>query len=171
MVSPAKGKRRNQRPDGGEGASTCEGSYVQEKAWDAQLGAIDARGGRAEWTGNGYRAAGSGSRELAVIRPPSPTPPPKSMYAVGGKPGRGLVYQGRGMPAPPDIAAASSYTHAKQFEAQTTAVIAELVARDKDKERRIAALEAAAADRRTNALDFANALVGLLRFGLTGRAS
>jgi hypothetical protein len=45
------------------------------------------------------------------------------MYAIGGKPGRGLIAQGHGYPLPPDIAAVSPYTMAKQFEANATASI------------------------------------------------
>lgn len=102
----------------------------------------------------------------AKFQPPAP---PKSMFAVGGVAGRGLIPQGRGMPAPPDIAAVSAYTRAKEFEAQTIAVIAELVARDKDKERRIAALENEAADRRARAAEIALAFVGIFRLAFGGR--
>lgn len=98
------------------------------------------------------------------VPPPRPTPPPKSMYAIGGKPGRGLIPQGRGMPLPPDLAAVSAFSHAKEFEAQTTAVIAELVARDKDKERRMAALEAAAADRRALAAEAGQAFLNVIGY-------
>lgn len=100
--------------------------------------------------------------------PRLPAPAPASMYAIGGKPGRGLIPQGYGYPAPPDLAAVSNYT---KWRSNTETMLAALAAKADEQERRIAALEAAAADRRTNALDFANALVGLFRFGMTGRAS
>ena len=32
------------------------------------------------------------------------------MVAIGGEPGRGLIAQGYGYPAPPDIAAVSTFT-------------------------------------------------------------
>jgi hypothetical protein len=91
------------------------------------------------------------------------------MFAIGGKQGRGLILQGQGMPLPPDQAAVSAYTHAKQFEAKTTAIIAELVARDKDKERRIAVLEAEIADRRAGAANFAKGLIGFIQLAVSGR--
>jgi hypothetical protein len=121
----------------------------QEKMWDAQLEAIEARGGNAEWTGAGYREASS--RQLAVarsgsnasVRSPSPTPAPapRSMFAVGGTPGPGLVFQGPGYPLPPDQAAVSTYTHAKQFEANATASINLLAREVADLKRRVGEME------------------------------
>jgi hypothetical protein len=69
-------------------------------------------------------------RAPSTPQPPStPQAPARSMLAIGGRPGRGLVAQGRGMPARPDIAAVSPYTHAKEFEANATASI-NLLARE-----------------------------------------
>ena len=65
-------------------------------------------------------------------------PPPKSLYAVGGQPGRGLIPCGSGYPAPPDQFTASAYG---QFMARTETMLAALAARNDAQERRIAALE------------------------------
>ncbi len=99
------------------------------------------------------------SREWTVVRPATPA----SMYAIGGKPGRGLVPQGYGYPAPPDIAAASTFT---KWCANTETMLAALAAKADAQERRIAALEAAQADRRANALAVAQALAGLFSFAV-----
>jgi hypothetical protein len=80
-------------------------------------------------------------------------PPPRSLVAIGGRPGRGLVPQGQGYSAPPDLAVASPYTHAKQFEAHTKAMLAALAAKSDEHAREIAALKAAAADHRAEAVD------------------
>jgi hypothetical protein len=116
--------------------------------------------------------APAAARAVTLYEPPAPkrpATPPASLFAIGGKPSRGLIPQGQGMPLPPDQAAVSAYTHAKQFEAQTSAIIAELFARDKDKERRIAALEAEAADRRAQAVNMAQALFGIARSVVASR--
>jgi hypothetical protein len=91
------------------------------------------------------------------------------MVAIGGKPGRGLTPQGQGYALPPDLAAVSPFTHAKQFEAKAEAMLVALAAKADAQDRRIAALESAAADRRANALDVARALGGIFQFALTGR--
>jgi hypothetical protein len=66
---------------------------------------------------------------MTVHRPPTPPPASRSMFAIGGAAGKGLIPQGNGYAAPPDIAAVSTYTHAKQFEANATASI-NLLARE-----------------------------------------
>jgi BMFP domain-containing protein YqiC len=109
------------------------------------------------------------SREDFDARPSAPAPQPHSMVAVGGKPGRGLVSQAQGYPLPPDLAAVSAYTRAEEFRAQTTTMLAALAARADQQERRIAALETAAVDRRADVVNLARAAIGILRFGLTGR--
>jgi hypothetical protein len=101
--------------------------------------------------------------------PPTPATPPRSMLAVGGRPGPGLVPQGRGYAAPPDLAAVSPYTRAEEFHAQTTTMLAALAARADEQGKEIAALKSAAADRRADALDLAQAFVRIFRYGLTGR--
>jgi hypothetical protein len=89
-----------------------------------------------------------------------------SMVAIGGRPGRGLVPQGRGYAAPPDIAATSPYMHAKQFEADTKAMLAALAARADEHAREIAALKAAAADRRAEAVELARSFVSLFSYAV-----
>ena len=87
------------------------------------------------------------------------------MVAIGGRPGPGLVPQGYGYPAPPDIAAVSTFT---KWREKTEAMLETLAAKTDVQERRIAALEAFQADRRAYALEVAGALVGL-RAATVGR--
>jgi hypothetical protein len=94
--------------------------------------------------------------------------PPPSMVAIGGVPGRGLVDQGYGYPAPPDIAAVSTFT---KWRANTEAMLAALAVKAAVQGRRIAALEASQADRRANALDVARALAELFSYAVHGRAN
>jgi hypothetical protein len=112
--------------------------------------------------------ADADARTPAPLTPPSPTLIRRSMVAMGGRPGRGLVPQGVGYGAPPDLAAVAPYTHAKQFEARTEAMLSALAVKVDEHAREIAALKAAAADRRADTVNVARAVVGLLRFGLTG---
>jgi hypothetical protein len=85
------------------------------------------------------------------------SPGPPSMVAIGGVPGPGLVDQGYGYPAPPDIAAVSPFT---KWRANTESMLAALAAKADMQDRRIA-LEASQANRRAAALDVARALAGL----------
>jgi hypothetical protein len=101
--------------------------------------------------------------------PPTPAPGPQSMFAVGGRPGHGLIPQGRGYAAPPDLVAVSPFTRAEEFRAKTETMLAALAAKADEQEKRIAALEAAAADRRSRAVEFAKALVGALQLVVAGR--
>jgi hypothetical protein len=126
---------------------------AEEKKWDAQLDALD---GHAVWTGNGYAAPPTHLPALA------PRPP---MHAVGGTPGRGLVAQGAGYALPPDQAALSTFT---RTQAKTEAMLAALAVRSDAQERRIAALEAQAADRKAQAVDIAQAFFGVLRTVFVG---
>ena len=86
--------------------------------------------------------------------------PPKSLYAVGGRPGRGLIPCGPGYPLPPDQFAASDYG---QFMARTANMLAALAARNDAQERRIAALEKTVALRETAATQIATALARAAR--------
>jgi hypothetical protein len=117
-----------------------------------------------------FDAHSTPSSSRAVTRSPAARPSPEamrgSMVAIGGRPGRGLVPQGRGYAAPPDVAAASPYMHAKQFEADTKAMLAALAARADEHAREIAALKAAAADRRTEAVELARAFAGLFSYAI-----
>jgi hypothetical protein len=90
------------------------------------------------------------------------------MFAIGGRPGRGLVAQGYGYPAPPDIAAVSTFT---KWRANTETMLAALAAKADMQDRRIAALKASQADRRAYALEVAGALVGLFNCLIHGRAN
>ena len=94
--------------------------------------------------------------------------PPSSMVAIGGVPGRGLVYQGDGYPEPPDIAAVSTYT---KWRANTENMLAALAAKADLQDQRIAALEASQANRRADMLDVARALAGLLSYAVYGHAN
>jgi hypothetical protein len=94
--------------------------------------------------------------------------PPSSMVAIGGVPDRGLVYQGDGYPAPPDIAAVSTFT---KWRENTETILATLAAKADVQDQRIAALEASQADRRAYALEVAGALVGLFNCLIHGRAN
>jgi hypothetical protein len=113
------------------------------------------------------------SRSVAPYKPPAPLSPDAirgSMVAIGGRPGPGLVRQGYGYAAPPDLAAVSPYTRAEEFQAKSVAMFAAQAAETDALKRRVVALEAAAADRRANASEVAQAFFGLIQFGLTGRA-
>lgn len=124
-------------------------------------------------------ASSPASRSAATMPAPRSTtlyePPPKaaatpqSMLAIGGRPGPGLISQGRGYAAPPDIAATSPFTRAEEFRAKTETMLAALAAKADEQERRIAALEGAAADRQSRAVEFAKALVGAFKLVVAGR--
>ena len=109
-----------------------------------------------------------------VVSPaPAGTPstssgPRPSMVAIGGVPGPGLVDQGYGYPAPPDIAAVSTFT---KWRENTETMLAALAAKADMQDRRIAALETAQANRRAAALDVARALAGLLSYAVHGGAN
>ena len=90
------------------------------------------------------------------------------MVAIGGVPGPGLVDQGYGYPAPPDIAAVSTFT---KWRENTETMLAALAAKADMQDRRIAALEASQANRRADALDLARALAGLFSHAIHGLAN
>ena len=104
----------------------------------------------------------------APVRASTSSAPPSSMVVIGGVPGRGLVPQGYGYPAPPDIAAVSTFT---KWRENTETMLATLAAKVEMQDRRMAALEASQADRRANALDVARAFAELFSYALRGRAS
>src|SRR6185437_1585444 len=114
---------------------------AKERVDDAEMERIERNGGRPEWDNAQDRW-----RDAAPPRAAAPAPPaPRSMFVVGGKPGRGLVPQGPGYAAPPDLAAVSQFT---RFKENTATMLAALAARADAQDRRIAALEAAAAARK-----------------------
>jgi len=133
-------------------ASASELATVRAKATAIGPGAVTP----AAFEARQQAAAPTPSRPPvpASYRPPAP---PASMFAIGGTAGRGLIPQGRGMPAPPDIAATSTYG---LFMSRTETMLAALAARSDQQERRIAALEAAEAERRN---DMASFFTGLFR--------
>jgi hypothetical protein len=116
-------------------------------------------------------AASAPTRRSVTLYEPPPMPgvAPQSMLASGGRPGHGLIPQGRGYAAPPDLAAASPFTRAEEFRAKTETMLATLAAKSDEQERRIAALEAEAADRRAQAVNMAQALLGIARSVLASR--
>lgn len=116
-------------------------------------------------------AASTSTRRSVTIYEPPPTLPatPQSMLAIGGRPGPGLIPQGRGYPAPPDIAATSLFTRAEEFRTKTETMLAALAAKADEQEKRIAALEAVAADRRARLIGVAQAFFGLALTVFAGR--
>jgi hypothetical protein len=80
------------------------------------------------------------------------------MVAIGGRAGVGLVPQGLGYAAPPDIAAASAFT---KWRVNTETMLAALAARADAQDRRIAALEAREAERAANWRGVTRAIVRL----------
>ena len=103
----------------------------------------------------------------APVSAASTSPGPRSMVAIGGVPGRGLVDQGYGYPAPPDIAAVSTFT---KWRENTETMLATLAAKVDMQGRQIAALEASQANGRVDALDVARALAELFSYALRGPA-
>jgi hypothetical protein len=95
--------------------------------------------------------------------PPMPAAASKSMLAIGGRPGPGLIPQGRGYAAPPDLAATSPFTRAEEFRAKTETMLAALAAKADEQEKRVVALEAQAADRQAQVVNMAQALFGIAR--------
>jgi hypothetical protein len=105
----------------------------------------------------------------APVRAPSTSSEPSSsMVAIGGEPGRGLIAQGYGYPAPPDIAAVSTFT---KWRANTETMLATLAAKADMQDQRIAALEASQANRRADVLDLARVLAGFFSYAVPGRAN
>lgn len=108
------------------------------------------------------------SRALTIPTPATPSglipaPAPVSMPAIGGQPGRGLIPQGYGYPAPPDIAAVSRFT---KWRENMETMVATLAARSDEQERRVKALEAAQAARRADLIAFGQALAGLFSYAV-----
>jgi hypothetical protein len=85
------------------------------------------------------------------------------MVAIGGRPGRGLVPQGYGYAAPPDIAAVSTFT---KWRVNTETMLAALAAKSDAQERRIAAREADKAERRADVTAIVQAIAGLFQFSI-----
>ena len=85
--------------------------------------------------------AWSAANHPAPVAPNSTSsgpPPPKSLYAVGGRPGLGLVSCGPGYPLPPDQFAASPFG---RWQANVETMLATLAAKNDAQERRIVELE------------------------------
>ncbi len=162
-----------------------EGPEARRARLNAEREAMKAAGGRpvfTYYTPTGELGFGDGNKPKPPRKPPlpaiySPPPPPvhvvapgasaapRSMLAAGGKPGRGLVPQGEGYALPPDQAAASQFT---RFQTNSAAMLAALAARADAQDRRIAALEAQAANRKADALAAAQAFFGIVRHAFAG---
>jgi len=101
---------------------------------------------------------------LSEIRPASPpaAAPPRSMVAIGGKPGTGRPIPGY------DPTFAPHDAYAVNHRVNTVMMLQALAAHSDDLERRVAALERAAADRKAQAADVAQALFGLFRHAFLG---
>jgi hypothetical protein len=141
-------------------ASGAELAAVRAKAAAIGPGAVITK------TDGRFDVVTSEAFEARHNTPTAPSRPPASMFAIGGKPGRGLIPQGQGYPAPPDIAAKSIYG---QFMSRTEMMLAALAAKSDEQEKRIAALEAQAADRQLRAVEFAKAFVGAFKRVVAGR--
>jgi hypothetical protein len=109
------------------------------------------------------------ARSITLYERPIPAMVSQSMLAIGGRPGRGLIPQGAGYAVPPDIASTSPFTRAEEFRAKAETMLAALATKADKQEKRIAALEAAAADRRLRAVEFAKAFVRALQLAVVGR--
>ncbi len=98
------------------------------------------------------------ARMPSPVLMPLPPPPRPSMYAVGGRPGPGLVPAGPGYALSPDLYAAS-------FFGKAETMLAALAAKSDEQERRIAALEKTVAFNGAagqTAKSLARAIVGLI---------
>jgi hypothetical protein len=109
---------------------------------------VTAAGGRAAALVMAQGVVTKSIAPAAIYRPPAPPPAMRSMHAVGGVAGKGLVPMGRGYPAPPDIAAHQFERYATMLEAlsqrsdqqgrqlaEHDRQIAQLVARDAERDR------------------------------------
>ena len=94
--------------------------------------------------------------------PPRAAAPPQSMIAIGGKPGTGPPIPGYD----PTFAPHDGY--AVSHRVNTVTMLQALAAHSDDLERRVAALERAASDRKAHAADLAQALFGLFRHAFLG---
>ena len=116
---------------------------VKERRDDAEMERIERNGGRPEWNDAQGRW-----RDAPLA------PPPRSMVAIGGKPGTGRPIPGYD----PTFAPHDGY--AVSHQVNTVIMLSALAARADEQERRIAALEAPAADRKAEALDLAQTFSG-----------
>jgi hypothetical protein len=147
-------------------AAIPRGALLKEnpRDLDAVLAKADAIGPGAVITKTNGRLDAI-TRAQAEAREPTPyTPPPQSLIAIGGRPGRGLVPQARGYAAPPDLAAVSPYTRAEEFQAQTKAMLQTLAAKADAQERRLLALERAEAERKANSVNIGHVLAGFFSY-------
>lgn len=87
---------------------------------------------------------------------------PRSMVAIGGKPGTGRPIPGY------DPTFAPHDAYAVSHRVNTVTMLQALAAHSDDLERRVAALERDAADRKARAADVAQALFGLFRHAFLG---
>jgi hypothetical protein len=154
---------------------------AEERADDVQLGAIEARGGIAEWTGKEWRERQpQRPTVLSTPRPiPSPAqavqryipPAPKSMFAIGGKPGTERAVPGYDPAfAPHEPSAVAWNVNVATMLNALARQADEQKRRADEQERRIAALEVAAADSKVQLAGVMQGLFGFARAVLLGRA-
>jgi len=128
---------------------------LRERLDDAEMEAIDRRGATPEWdNAQGRRRAAQPAPARAVVVAP-PSTAPRSMLASGGTPPAGPM---RSSPAEASAA----------WRAKTEWMLAALAARADEQERRIAALEAQAADRRMQAANVAQVFFSAMRVAFLG---
>jgi hypothetical protein len=108
---------------------------IEERRDDAVLDAIEGRGGKAEWTGDRWREVTPAPRPSLPAPSPTPAPryvppAPKSMFAVGGRPGTDPAIQGYDPTFAPHVASAvRRQANVATFEAKAAASI-NLLARE-----------------------------------------
>ena len=124
---------------------------AKERRDDAEMERIEARGGRPEWDNAQGR-----------WRDAPHAPSPRSMVAIGGKPGTGRPIPGYD----PTFAPHDGY--AVSHQVNTVIMLSALAARSDTLERRVATLEATAANRKAETLDLAQMIVGLARAAFIG---
>jgi hypothetical protein len=147
-------------------AAIPPGALLKERPHelDAALAKADTLGPGAVITKIGGRLTAI-TRAQAEARDPSHyTPPPRSMTAIGGRPGRGLVPQSRGYAAPPDLAAVSPYTRFEEFQAQTKTMLRTLAARVDAQDRHILELDRAVAEGKANGVNIGHVIAGLFSY-------
>ena len=131
---------------------------TKERRDDAEMERIERNGGRPEWDDAQGRW-----RDAPHAPPRSPRSEPRtSMVAIGGKPGTGRPIPGYD----PTFAPHDGY--AVSHQVNTVIMLSALAARSDALERRVATLEAAAANRKAETLDLAQMIFGLARAAFIG---
>jgi hypothetical protein len=177
---------------------------IKERCDDAEMDAIEARGGEPEWDvkRQGWIDAAEPPATRAVaVAPPAPPPPahalaptsvhkppapPKSMIAIGGRPGRGLAVEDYASPPPAKALALAkagdapsggyALTLAPGYEpmpadwfASVETMLAATASKTDALERRVAALEAQASRSVSWATAFRQAVLVVLGARASGQ--